>query len=225
VSTCLLLSAGSSHDDTDYRGRRYDPTVTDPQNLSTPRPKARQDGTRGRQFLFGGLPLDRQQLAARAEQPSRPASEPVERRDRSRRRDIRLDGTGEIFGTAPDNGGVRQIQRRHALFKENRTAEQRLEQHHVHFRPKHRKHHPWQPGPGPDVDEIAVVRQQLGDNRAVQQVPVPEAGRLARTDQAALHAVSREQFREPDGRVNRASEHLRSLGWRRRSGRHLANPL
>jgi len=48
VSTWLLLSAVSANDDTNYRGRRYDPTLADPQNLRASHAKSRQDGAGSR---------------------------------------------------------------------------------------------------------------------------------------------------------------------------------
>ncbi len=91
LSTCSLLSAVSSHNDADNRCRRYDPTVTGLQNLRTPHAKSRQNGLRRLEFRRRGLPLDREQLAAGAQQAGRPADEPVERRHRPRRRHVRAD--------------------------------------------------------------------------------------------------------------------------------------
>ena len=91
LSTCSLLSAVSSHDDTDNRGRRYDPTVTGLQNLRTPHAKSRQNGPCGRQFGLGGLSLDREQLTTGAQQRCGPADQPVERRHRARRGHVRPD--------------------------------------------------------------------------------------------------------------------------------------
>jgi hypothetical protein len=77
MSTSLLLSARSSDDDTDNRGRRYDPIVAEPQNFCAPHAKSRQNRSGGRQLFLGGLPLDRQNLPARPKQSGRPSSEAV----------------------------------------------------------------------------------------------------------------------------------------------------
>jgi hypothetical protein len=198
MNTSLLLSAVSSDDDTDYRGRRYDPIVADPQNLCAPRAKSRQDGTRRRQFPFGVLPLDSQNLPARPEQSGGPSGKPVKRGDRPRGRHVGLDDAGHLLGTGTDDSRVRQIQLANALLQEDRTAKQRLEKDHAHPGPEHGQHYSRQPRARSDVDELATIRQQLGNHRAVQQVPVPEAGRLPGADQAACDAFSGEQVSELD---------------------------
>src|ERR1700722_17830227 len=91
LSTCSLLSAVSSHNDTDNRCRRYDPTVTGLQNLRTLHAKSGQNGPGRLEFRRCGLSLDRQQLAAGAQQAGRPADEPIEGRHRPRRRDVGAD--------------------------------------------------------------------------------------------------------------------------------------
>ena len=112
LSTCSLLSAVSSHNDTDNRCRRYDPTVTGLQNLRTPHAKSRQNGLRRLEFRRRGLPLDREQLAARAQQAGGPADEPVERRDRPRGGHVRADPRGRLLlGPGAEHGGVGQIER------------------------------------------------------------------------------------------------------------------
>jgi len=61
LSTCSLLSAAPAHDDSDNRGRRYDPTLTGLQNLSTLDAKSGKNGPSRLNFLSGGLALDREQ--------------------------------------------------------------------------------------------------------------------------------------------------------------------
>jgi hypothetical protein len=51
-------------------------------------------------------------------------------------------------------------------------------------------------------------------------VSVPQSGRLARTDQPALHTVGREYLRELARGFKRAAEHLESLRRRRHSRGH-----
>jgi len=53
--------------------------------------------------------IDCQQLAARPQQPGRPADQPAERRDRTRRGDVRLQLRGVlVFRTGPQHRGVGQ---------------------------------------------------------------------------------------------------------------------
>ena len=112
LSTCSLLSAVSSHNDTDNRCRRYNPTVTGLQNLRTPHAKSGQNRLRRLQFLRRGLPLDREQLATGSQQGGGPADEPVERRDRPGRRHVRADTRRRlILGPGAEHGRVGQIER------------------------------------------------------------------------------------------------------------------
>ena len=53
---------------------------------------------------------------------------------------------------------------------------------------------PGSPAPDPMSQTVESARDQLAQQRAVDQVPVPEPGRLARADQTADHAVGRQQL-------------------------------
>ena len=53
---------------------------------------------------------------------------------------------------------------------------------------------PGSPAPEPMSQTVAPLGHHLAQHRAVEQVPVPQPGRLPRTDQAAHHAVGRQQL-------------------------------
>src|ERR1700730_12736516 len=117
-----------------------------------------------------------------------------------------------VFGTGAQHRGIRQADLRDALLEEDRPPQQWLEQDDPKRRAQHREHDAGQSGSGADVDEHAALRQQFRHNRAVKQVPVPQALRLARADQAARNAVGSQQLRIPARLVKRAAEDIGGLG-------------
>ena len=80
------------------------------------------------------------------------------------------------------------------LDQERGPSGQRLDQGDREVGPRHRQHDAGQTGAGADVDHRRAGRDQLGDRRAVEQVPVPDPGCLPRADQAADHPVGGQQF-------------------------------
>jgi hypothetical protein len=96
----------SSDDDTDNRGRRYDPTATGVQNPRTTSVKSPQYRLCRREFLRRGLSLNRQKLAAGPQQSRRPASQPIQRRYRTRGRDIGANRARQFFRPPADNPNV-----------------------------------------------------------------------------------------------------------------------
>ena len=124
LSTCTLLSAVSSHDDTDNRCRRYDPTVTGLQNLRTPHAKSGENRLRRLEFLRRRLPLDRDQLTTRPQQPGGPANELLQRRHRPRRGHVRPYRRGRLLlCPGSDHRNVRQSSSRtHSSRKTERRS-------------------------------------------------------------------------------------------------------
>jgi hypothetical protein len=115
----LLLSAAFSDDNTDYRGRRYDPIVTGVQNPRTTGVKSPQYRFGRDKFRLGTLSLYRQELTARPEQPRRPADQLVQWCHRPGGSHIRVNFAGEILGPSPDNPDIRQPQMPYALVEEH----------------------------------------------------------------------------------------------------------
>ena len=64
----------------------------------------------------------------------------------------------------------------------SRRARERFDEDHREVRAGERQRYPGQPGAGPDVHHPCAVREQLRDDRAVEEVPLPDPGRLARAD-------------------------------------------
>jgi len=148
----MLLSAVSSDHDTDNRGRRYDPTVPHTQNLRASRTEFLQDRTSRRQFLLCGLSLDRQDHTAGLKQARRPARQPVKRRHSPGGGQISLDRPAHILGPAAYHGGIRDLQLRDGLFKEDNAAEHGLQENDVKFRAEHGEDYARKPSPRADID-------------------------------------------------------------------------
>ncbi len=86
------------------------------------------------------------------------------------------------------------------LVQEARTPQQRLDQRHRQVRPGDRQRQARAaPRPSPTSTTRGPVGDHLAEDRAVQQVPVPQARRLARSDQPAQHPVGRQQVGVPLG--------------------------
>ena len=75
--------------------------------------------------------------------------------------------------------------------REGGASQQRLHQGDPQVRPGDRQHQPGRPGAAADVADGRCPRGQLAEDRAVQQVALPQPGHLARTDQPADHARGR----------------------------------
>jgi len=161
MSTRLLLSAASSDDDTDYRGRRYDPTVIDPQNLGATRAKSRQYGPGGREFFRGRLAFDREDLPGWLQHARGPADETVKRRDRSSGGDVRPDHADHLLRSAAYHGRVRQAKPRHALVEEDGSPQHRLKQDYPYIGPEHGEHHPGQASARAYVNELTVLWHKI----------------------------------------------------------------
>ena len=81
------------------------------------------------------------------------------------------------------------------LLQEGGPPQQRLDQGDPEVGAGDRQHQPREPGARPEVAHRGAARDRLAQHRAVEQVPLPEPGRLAGADQAADHAVAGEPRR------------------------------
>jgi hypothetical protein len=71
-----------------------------------------------------------------------------------------------------------------------------------------------QAGARSDIHYRGTDRQQVSDDRAVEQVPIPQPGHFAWADQAAIKAGAGEQLGEPRRyRQTVAEEHGGDFGW------------
>jgi hypothetical protein len=88
---------------------------------------------------------------------------------------------------------------RAGLVEEPRPAQQRLDQGHPQVRSGDGQHDAGQAGAGTDVGHARGLRHQLAQHRAVEEVPLPQPGSLAWAEEAADHAVGRQQLGVPLG--------------------------
>ena len=129
-------------------------------------------------------------------QRHRPTREPVHRSHRSRRHHIEHSLTVELLGPPPMDGHVGQFHCGGSQVQKRGTTQQRLHQSHLKIRSPDRQGDSGQAGPAADVAHGAALGHQLGDHRAVQDVPLPESRNLPGPDQATHGGLPREQVGE-----------------------------
>ena len=195
LCTSLLLSAVPSNDDTDNRGRRYDPTATSVKNPRTTSVKSLQYGLCRREFLRRRLSLDRQQFSAGPQHASRPASQPVQGSYSPRGSDIGPDLPRQVFGPPAHDTHVRQFQPLCALFEEDTPAEHRLHQDHTERRPDHSQDDSRQPGAGANIDQLTVLWQEFVHDGAIEEMPLPQTFRFPGPDEPASHPLGGQKLR------------------------------
>ena len=101
------------------------------------------------------------------------------------------------------------------LGEEVGTPQQRLEQRDLQIVPDERQRNAGQAGTRADVAHGHPLRDDLGEHRAVQQVPLPQAGHLTRADQPSLHARLGQQLGVPDRIREAITEYVTCLFGRR----------
>ena len=193
-------------------------------SASTSTPSSTTTGSAHPSAVSAGLAAS---TSARAEAPFMATSSPLgstsgrhQRASRSRGATARAVTTsnvarpGQLLGSAADHLDlVLETELLDDLVEEARPAQQRLDQRHPQVRPGDRQHHAGQAGARADVGHARRLRHQLGQHRAVEEVPLPQPGSLARADQAPDHALGREQLGVPLGERQPAdSEHPPRLG-------------
>ena len=120
-----------------------------------------------------------------------------------------------LLGPTPnDSDPRRQPQRGHRLLEEGDPTNQGLDERDPQVWSGTGQGQSRQPRTAADVDDTGGRRQQLSDDRAVQQVPIPYSFRLAGTEQSALHTRGREQGGIANSQRQRGPEDPR--GFRRR---------
>ena len=114
----------------------------------------------------------------------------------------------------------RETERIDHLGEEGGAAQQRLDEGHREVGARQRERDPGEAGAAPEVGDAHPLRDDLADDRAVEQVPLPEPAGLAGPEQASFGPRSRQpagvRRREPEP-VTEDDRRLR--GRRRRSTR------
>ncbi len=145
--------------------------------------------------------LHREHTPAERGQRQAPAGEAIQRRDGPCRDDVRwfhvkhVRSGGDLFRPGADDldPGIEAKIKRHGL-QEDGTPSQRLDQHHTDGRASDRQDDTRQTSTRSDIYHIIVLTDQRCHRDAVQDVPIPDARRLAWTDQAAYDAFGGKQF-------------------------------
>jgi hypothetical protein len=78
----------------------------------------------------------------------------------------------------------------HNLIQECHPPSKRVDEVHDQVTTPASEHDAGQSRSTADIDDSRTDRQQVGHNRTVEQVPIPQPGDLARPDQPANHAVA-----------------------------------
>jgi len=226
-------------DDLHHRRRWFDHAhpARDDHRLPATEPDDRRPMFRhllGRRTAF-----HRQQPTAHRRQRQAPAGQPVQRGHRPGGDHVGANRTArDLLGTATNHADrIVQAEFRHHFDQESCPPGQRLDQRDPQIGSGHCKHDTGQTCTGAHINDISAVRDQLGHNRTVDQVPIPQPWCFARADQAADDAVGRKQFGvltgqlEPPakerhrGRRRGRGQRQRGRRRRRRPGRGLARAV
>lgn len=139
-------------------------------------------------------------------------AEAVERGDRPGRHHVhRLKCAHDLLGAAAHDGHMVEAEEFHDLREEGGPAQQRFEQRDLEVLTDECQRDTGESGTGADIAHGHALGHDLGEHRAVQQVPLPQSGHLTRADQPALHSRLGQQFRVPDRVREAIAEYLARL--------------
>jgi hypothetical protein len=122
----------------------------------------------------------------------------------------------QLLRAGPDDLDVGECQLRHDLLEEGGPAEQGLDERDAQVGTGEGEHHARQSRSRTDVAHRLVLTDRAAQQRAVQQVPLPQPRRLAGADQAANHTGVGQQrgepLRERQGMRKHPRRHVRRRG-------------
>jgi hypothetical protein len=188
--------------------------VTDVEYLRHADPEFLQNGSCFVEFSRRALTFQREKLTFRPEQGQRPPGESLEWSDGPGRDDVHGVLIGDLLGTRPAYGDVRERQEINAFLKEDSTPQKRLQERYRQIRPHDRENDARKTGARADVDDVRRVGDQFAQHGTVEHMPVPETLDLARSDETALDAGTGQEGGVPLGEGKRVTEDL--AGGRRR---------
>ena len=185
------------HDDHRARADRpvpiaahYDPGLFPPEPAHRDRrpgpPRSRAD----RPFSASSVPAGRSRG-----RPTRRGGATGRRPGRSPRRPPPIACARPMSSARPRSTVDRQAQILDHLTQPVDATRERLDEYHREIRAGQGQRYPGQPGAGPDVHHPCAVREQLRDDRTVEDVPLPDPGRLAGPDQAPFDPGTDEMCR------------------------------
>ncbi|CAM5625952.1 hypothetical protein SGLAM104S_06105 [Streptomyces glaucescens] len=171
------------------------------------------EGGGGRLQLFlGGVALEGQHLAVGTQQRDAPGGQPVQRCHGTGRHHVdRGQLAHDLFGTAADHGHMVQAEQFDDLREEVRPPQQRLQQGDLQVLADQGERDPGQTGAGTDVADRHALGHDLGEHRAVQQVPLPQARHLTRADEPPLHSCLGQELGVPDRIREAIAEYVTSM--------------
>ncbi|GLY87896.1 hypothetical protein Airi02_058250 [Actinoallomurus iriomotensis] len=173
-----------------------------------------QNGSCFIEFRRRALAFQREKLTFRPQQRQGPPGESLKGSDGPGGDDVNGVLTGDLLGTCPAYGDVRERQEINAFLKKDSTPQKRLQECYRQIRSHDRENDTRQAGARAHVNDVRRVGDQLGQNGTVEHVPVPEALDLARSDETALDAGTGQERGVPLGEGKRVPEDL--AGGRRR---------
>lgn len=202
-----------------HHGRRMpDRSLADPDDVRAPRAEAPQPASCVRQLLASRLPLERQKLATRNEKRQRPLGQAAQRGHRPCRYDVSHEGARGVLGpTATDRDPV-QSERVDTLAEEVGRSQPGLDERHRHIRAADGQGKAREAGPRTDIDDSRSGGDQLAHHGAVQQMAIPEAVELPRTDQPSFGSMPRQHSCVAPGGAEVFPEHGARFAGRIRRG-------
>lgn len=201
-------------DRANYRRRRLDLTVTDVEYLCHADPEFLQNGSCFVEFRRRALTFQREKFAFRPEQRQCPPGESLKGSDGPGRDDVHGVLTGDLLGTRPAYGDVRERQEINAFLKKDSTPQKRLQERYRQIRAHDRENDARQAGARAHINDIRRLGHQFGQHGTVEYMPVPKTLDLARSDETALDAGTGQEGGVPLGEGKRVTEDL--AGGRRR---------
>jgi len=151
------------------------------------------------EFDGGRRTLDSENAPPGPSQGKTPSHQPSQGRHGPRRHDVRARPVTKhrcVFGSTTDHLNW-QIKRLNHLAQEGRPPQQRLDQRDLQVWPGDREHNAWQARSTSDVQDHAVLTQELTDHCTVQQMTRPQPFAFSRTDQASHRRHGRQRIGVP----------------------------
>ena len=171
-------------------------------------------GRKVRGLRRGTLALDRQQNAVAGQQREAPSHQTVQWRYCPR------GDPGSLAHRLPDElvlgasahhpHPIGQAQHIDCLSEEIGAPLQALDEVHRQIWPPDRHRQAGQTGPAADIDDPRTEGEKICDDRAIEQMAVPDSVSLAWTDEPALHPRRRQQPRVMLGDGKLVAEHRRT---------------
>jgi len=152
-------------------------------------------------FVKDGRALHRQQVPTRPQQRQAPSHQAIQWSDSPGGDPICVAHAGNrcgVLSATPDHLHlIRDAQQFSGLGEKERSTLERLNQIDLHIRSGQCERNAWQAGTAADIDNACAIRNQFGQRRGIQDVPMPEPLDLAGAKEATFNANRRQQLAIP----------------------------